>query len=67
MKLKFTESKVSQIVDGIQAGVVRNDLIGSTLVIQGADQRVTIKISDLISAIEEQKKQETESVDLENK
>lgn len=55
MKLIYKEETLNQDVVGIQAGVIRDDLNGSSLVIQGGKQRMTIKLSDLLNLIEQQK------------
>lgn len=67
MKLEYQETTVEQFVDGIQAGVARDDLNGASLVIQGGKQRLTIKLMDLVNLITAQKEAEKVVVSEENK
>ncbi len=56
MKLKVNYQQVQQTVVGIQAGIVKDDVNGSVLVIQQDTQQLRLKLSDLVSFITEQEK-----------
>lgn len=54
MNLKVTRQKVSNSLVGVQAGVVRNDVIGAVLVIQEGQSQLIVKLSDLLDLISSQ-------------
>lgn len=58
MRLKYLELKAPDFVRGVEAHVIRNDIAGACLIIQSNDQRIEVKLSDLITAIAEQKSED---------
>jgi hypothetical protein len=60
VKLKVLKGQAQQPVNGVQATVIRNDINGATLVIEGGTEILNIHISDLIDLVREQEKAEGE-------
>lgn len=54
MKLKIFEGKVDTNVIGTQAILVKNDVIGATLLLQTGQNQLTLKLSDLLEFVAKQ-------------
>lgn len=59
MKLKFNKGQVQNAIPGVEAAVLKNDLTGAVLVIQGGNNIINIKISDIVAHIEAQEAEES--------
>jgi hypothetical protein len=58
VKLYYSQIKMQQMIDGTLAMVLRNDVAGSSLIIQSGTNRLEIKLADLINFIAAQEAEE---------
>lgn len=59
MKLKIVRAKGQNVV-GIHAGIMKDDINGSSLVMQAGTEQIQLKLSDLIDFINFQEAQKEE-------
>lgn len=60
MKLKVTRAKANPVV-GIHAGIMKDDINGSSLVLQSGADQIQIKLSDIIELINLQESKEEDA------
>ena len=51
MRLAYNETQVQQHMNGVFGEVIKNDLTGAVLVLQGGTQRISIRLADIASLI----------------